>query len=1338
MFVPGQLLVRFRPTVARERSEQVIAAEGAVRWRRIEALGVDVLRLPPGLSVERAVKVFRQMAEVEFAEPNYILRIAEINDPGLDKNQWAPKKIEARAAWETMPTPGDPAIIIAVVDTGIDYRHSELVPNMWENPGEIPGNGLDDDNNGYVDDVQGWDFINGDADPLDDHSHGTHVAGIAAADDNDNPDGLVGICPDCNLMAVKVLAADGAGPLDKVANGITYAVDNGARVINLSLTGPFPASTLESAVNRAWDQGVVVVAAAGNDGAETLRYPAAYANVMAVASTNADDHRSCYSNYSDGYIDVAAPGEAIYSTLPKDESGKDAYGVYSGTSMAAPHVSGLAGLLFSQDLARTNAQVRDLIETTTEDLGPTGTDAYFGTGRINAHRAVTGDTSATTSPAGLFSNFQTASAYAHTRKLARDAGGTLHLAWHGQEGSQYRVLYATSTDGGQSWNAPQTVFASSAETYHPALGLGSGYVYVAFPSKEGASYYQTFFTRKPLQGGDWSPPAALMGGAYDAVRPDLFVDPSNGKLHLVASSLDNAQYVYYRTSSDGGATWGPVRSVDPTTSSTASNSRYATVHANGPNVYIAARTVAQPLFTVYYLHTVRSTDGGESWFDQMKISSYQAVFTGEYGVSLAGVGDRLYMVYEVGGGLYFRRWDGMGWSDYLQLEGSGAWPTVTQADDGQAWMMWVSSGSLLLRHYTGDVWEPGETVLEATSFAKAYYPNLKLSTSADRVEWVATHCSGAPYRLTYDSRAIGASNPPVASAGGPYSGTEDVAIAFDGSGSSDPDGDPLSYSWDFGDGTTGTGVSLSHAYAYGGTFTVILTVSDGKGGTDTDSTTATVVEVNDPPVADPNGPYSGTVGAPVASDGSGSFDPDNQDGTTVNDQTLTYMWDFGDGGTGTGASPSHTYSEAGDYTVSLVVNDGFVDSAPATTTASVAEANKPPVATFAYSCTDLACDFDASGSNDPDLGGSIVSYAWDFGDGNSGSGVTASHTYASAGTYSVVLTVTDNDGATDTDTQPVTVHEPPKIHVGDLDGYGVSTKNTWTANVVIAVHDSSHDPVANATVNGSWSNGATGTAWCITEAGGLCQVSMEWIPKKLPKVDFTVDTVTHPSLAYQPASNHDPDGDSDGTTITVSKDGGNQPPVASFTYGCSGLTCDFDASASYDPDGSIVSYAWNFGDESTGSVETTSHTYAAEGTYTVVLTVTDDGGATDADSKPVTVSEGGGGTMHVGDLDGSSAPGKRNRWDATVTITIHDQDESPLANATVTGTWSDGATGSASCTTDGSGQCSVSKVNIKDGVGSVTFTVDMVTHQSNTYSSSDNDDPDPDSNGTTIIVYNKP
>jgi len=302
----------------------------------------------------------------------------------------------------------------------------------------------------------------------------------------------------------------------------------------------------------------------------------------------------------------------------------------------------------------------------------------------------------------MSSTYLTASGYAHARKLARDSNGTLHLAWHSKEGDQYQVLYANSADDGQTWSDPEVVFGSTAETYHPALAVWGTDVYIAFPSMDGAAFYQTFLTKR-LADESWSTAFAVTDGTYDAVRPDLFVDPANGKLHLVASSLDNAPYVYYTASDDGGDTWDPVVAVDPTTPSTVSNTRYATVHANEGNIYIAARTVNQNLFTLYYLHTVRSTNGGQEWIDQTKISSFTAILSGEYGVSLAGVGDRLYMGYEVGGNLYFRRWDGDGWSDYLQLESSGRWPSITQADDGQAWLMWEDGGSLLMRHYTGSL-----------------------------------------------------------------------------------------------------------------------------------------------------------------------------------------------------------------------------------------------------------------------------------------------------------------------------------------------------------------------------------------------------------------------------------------------------------------------------------------------------------------------------------------------------------------------------------------------------------------------------------------------------------
>ena len=177
---------------------------------------------------------------------------------------------------------------------------------------------------------------------------------------------------------------------------------------------------------------------------------------------------------------------------------------------------------------------------------------------------------------------------------------------------------------------------------------------------------------------------------------------------------------------------------------------------------------------------------------------------------------------------------------------------------------------------------------------------------------------------------------PVADPNGPYFGDEDSAILFDGSGSVDPDEDPLTYTWDFGDGSTGSGINPSRTYLWGGTFTVSLTVNDGRGGTDTVTTSATVTEMNDPPVADANGPYSGVVGEPIVFDGSGSSDFDNDDGTDANDQVLSYSWLFGDGSSGAGVNPTHSYSSAGTYTVTLTVSDGTASST-SSTSASVIE-----------------------------------------------------------------------------------------------------------------------------------------------------------------------------------------------------------------------------------------------------------------------------------------------------------------------------------------------------------------------------------------------------------------
>ena len=266
-----------------------------------------------------------------------------------------------------------------------------------------------------------------------------------------------------------------------------------------------------------------------------------------------------------------------------------------------------------------------------------------------------------------------------------------------------------------------------------------------------------------------------------------------------------------------------------------------------------------------------------------------------------------------------------------------------------------------------------------------------------------------------------ANQTPIAYAGGPYNGVRNVAIGFAGGGSSDPDGDGLTYAWDFGDGATGTGVAPIHAYTTLGTFSVTLTVNDGHA--DSAPTTASVTIANRAPAANAGGPYNGVRNMAIAFDGNGSSDPDAD--------ALTYAWDFGDGSTGTGAAPTHAYATVGSFTATLVVNDGHAGSAPATP-ASVTIINQAPAANAGGPYTGVrntAITFTGNGSSDPDS--DTLTYAWDFGDGSTGTGVAPTHAYATVGSFTVTLIV--NDGYVDSalTTSSVTIaNQAPAANAG--------------------------------------------------------------------------------------------------------------------------------------------------------------------------------------------------------------------------------------------------------------------------------------------------------------------
>jgi subtilisin family serine protease len=357
--------------------------------------------------------------------------------------------IDAPEAWSK--SVGRRGVVVAILDSGVDYNHPDLESNMWINPGEIQGNGLDDDGNGYVDDVHGINAIEHDGDPMDDEGHGTHVAGIVGASGN-NGIGISGVCWNCSLMALKFLDEEGDGYLSHELKGIEYAINNGADIINGSF-GTYDSSRIEkNAILAAQDAGVLFVLSSGNDGLnddQSHHYPSSYEadNIIAVAASTRRDGLASFSNYGPDSVDVAAPGSSIYSTVPGN-----GYATYGGTSMAAPHVSGAAALIKSHNSSLTWRQIKSRLLSSCDSLPALAGKVVSG-GRININNALVGQGSVTLSlrsgsggttdpPAGEYS-------YNQPRSVTVRALPNVHFRFTGWSGD---------VDAGEKDNNPLTIF----------------------------------------------------------------------------------------------------------------------------------------------------------------------------------------------------------------------------------------------------------------------------------------------------------------------------------------------------------------------------------------------------------------------------------------------------------------------------------------------------------------------------------------------------------------------------------------------------------------------------------------------------------------------------------------------------------------------------------------------------------------------------------------------------------------------------------------------------------------------------------------------------------------
>ena len=291
--------------------------------------------------------------------------------PDTGGKNWGADAVNAPEAWAQGYTGA--GVVVAVLDTGVDYSHNDIKNNIWTNSGEIAYNGRDDDGNGYIDDFNGWNFVGYNNNTKDVDGHGTHVAGTIAGTNNDF--GVTGIAYDAQIMPVKVLDDFGSGSNTSVADGIYYAVDNGADVINLSLGGSFSSFTLEAAIEYASNQGVSVVMAAGNSGDAAPIYPARYADEygIAVGAIDEDKNMARFSNRagSETLTYVTAPGVDIYSTLPNNR-----YDSYNGTSMATPHVAGVVALMLSANPNFNSKLIRQTLEETSSNNIQTETGEY--------------------------------------------------------------------------------------------------------------------------------------------------------------------------------------------------------------------------------------------------------------------------------------------------------------------------------------------------------------------------------------------------------------------------------------------------------------------------------------------------------------------------------------------------------------------------------------------------------------------------------------------------------------------------------------------------------------------------------------------------------------------------------------------------------------------------------------------------------------------------------------------------------------------------------------------------------------------------------------------------
>ncbi len=549
-YAADEVLIKYSAGISTTQTNSVAQANGVAavipfqtgpatsamsRWARV--------KLKPGMSVEQAMAQFGNDANIELVEPNYVVSIKLTpNDPSYS-SLWGlhnigqtggtqDADIDAPEAWDT--NTGSSSVIVAVIDSGVDYNHPDLAANMWTNTGEIAGNSIDDDGNGYVDDIYGYDFVSNDGDPMDDNSHGTHVAGTIAAVGN-NGVGVVGVAWNAQIMAVKFLNAAGSGFTSDAVSSVLYAANNGAAIMNNSWGGGGYSQALQDAITTANSTNSLFVAAAGNNGLDNdifPNYPSNYSgpHIIAVAATDDSDAIAFFSNYGATTVHLGAPGVSIFSTEPGNT-----YGNKSGTSMASPHVAGAAAVILAANPSMTNVQIKDQILNNV-DPTPAMAGVTITGGRLNLNAALGGGTPPNNPPVavpgGPYNGVVGVPVLFDGSGSSDPDGDPLTYEW-----GIPPVVYTTGVQPSWTFNAPGT--------YSISLRVNDGTVY--------SSWVNTTVT---ITTGTNQPPVADAGGPYSGTEGQLVQFDGTG-----SSDPDGDPLSYSWTLSDGRTMTGSQPSI---------------------------------------------------------------------------------------------------------------------------------------------------------------------------------------------------------------------------------------------------------------------------------------------------------------------------------------------------------------------------------------------------------------------------------------------------------------------------------------------------------------------------------------------------------------------------------------------------------------------------------------------------------------------------------------------------------------------------------------------------------------------------------------------------------